>query len=774
MFRFLQIWILVLFTISSFAQRDQLAIGQWREHIPYDNANSVAIGNGLIYCGSEAGFTTYDPNNFELERFTTINGLSDIGIQMLEFGEYSKTLLVAYKNGNIDLVKGDDITNISFIKNADIIGDKSIYNIRFDKELAYLSCGFGIVVLNVDRHEIKDTYYPDSSSLKVNDVYLHHKENIIFAATENGIYQGNLDQNLSDFNNWSKTPNLPAGNYTLVDYFANYLLFNQTTSVFDSNLIWGILDGIDTARIMIELKMGENNHFQVGEHDLTISKNYNIYRFDENLELIANIYTYDESESQLMRPSETIFKKNKYWIADRKFGLAEFYYPGVYFFRTPNGPNTVSINHMDILNGSIWTTSGILSASYRSSSNLPEFNLYQSLNWTGKDKENDEKLKDLYGFIKIQVNPNDNSQVFSGSWDNGLIEFRNGEVFELYNNQNAEKHSLSPVPGLDLIRIGGLDFDNEGNLWIGNSETPYALSKLQPSTMTWESYYLGNIVDEYSIVGDVLVTQNNHKWILLNRHNKIIVFDENRPTNDRTRVLTATEGSGNIPGGTIHCLAEDESGSIWIGTDEGPAVFYNPSSVFESNIEAQRIFVQQDGQTQVLLETENIRTIAIDGANRKWFGSTNSGAYLMSSDGTQEINHFTVQNSPLFSDDIKHINIDQMNGEVYFCTSDGLISYRGTATMGGEDFGDVQVYPNPVPQGYSGLIAINGLAQNSNVKITDVNGILVYETASNGGQAIWDGRSLTGNKAKNGVYLIFSTNTSGESQNVSKILFLNN
>ena len=146
----------------------------------------------------------------------------------------------------------------------------------------------------------------------------------------------------------------------------------------------------------------------------------------------------------------------------------------------------------------------------------------------------------------------------------------------------------------------------------------------------------------------------------------------------------------------------------------------------------------------------------------------------MSADGTQEIEHFTQKNSPLFSDDIKYIDIDHENGEVYFCTSEGMISYRGTATEGGSDFGDVQVYPNPVPQGYSGVIAIKGLAQNANVKITDVNGILVYETTSYGGQATWDGRSLSGNKAKNGVYLVFSTNTSGETQDVSKFLFLNN
>ena len=252
-------------------------------------------------------------------------------------------------------------------------------------------------------------------------------------------------------------------------------------------------------------------------------------------------------------------------------------------------------------------------------------------------------------------------------------------------------------------------------------------------------FNFGSLVDKQTIVGEVIVAQNGYKWIVLNRagtNNRIIVFDDNgtieQTSDDSFTVLSTNEGQGSIPGSIVHCIDQDLSGSMWIGTNEGPAVFYSPDFVFESQQNAQRIFIQQDGQTQILLETEDIKSIKTDGADRKWFGTSNSGAYLMSEDATQEVSHFTEDNSPLFSDEVNDIAIDHSNGEVYFCTSAGLISYKGTATVGGSEFNNVQVFPNPVQQDYTGPIAIKGLAQNANVKITDVNGILVYETTANG------------------------------------------
>ncbi|MCK7537537.1 MAG: hypothetical protein MZV63_44570 [Marinilabiliales bacterium] len=199
----------------------------------------------------------------------------------------------------------------------------------------------------------------------------------------------------------------------------------------------------------------------------------------------------------------------------------------------------------------------------------------------------------------------------------------------------------------------------------------------------------------------------------------------------------------------MYSIAEDLKGVIWVGTDQGIVVYYNPENVFESdNFYAQRIILTINGITQYLLKTEVVTSIALDGANRKWIGTNSSGVYLVSKDGTEELNHFTEDNSPLLSNRILDIGIDHESGEVYFATEKGLISYRGNATMGSDEFKDVYVYPNPVREDYEGDITIRGLVSDVNVKITDISGNLVYETTAEGGQATWNGKNFFGPSSK--------------------------
>ena len=220
-------------------------------------------------------------------------------------------------------------------------------------------------------------------------------------------------------------------------------------------------------------------------------------------------------------------------------------------------------------------------------------------------------------------------------------------------------------------------------------------------------------------------------------------------------------------------MAEDLVGEIWVGTDEGIGVIYSPESVFTGgNYDVQRILVEWDGYVQYLLDTESISAIAIDGANRKWIGTSNAGVFLLSEDGTEQIHHFTAENSPLLSNSISSIKINS-RGEVFFGTSNGIISYMSDATPQIPVQEDVYAYPNPVPAGYSGSIAIKNLMQDANVKITDISGNVVYETRALGGQAIWNGHSFGGDRAQTGVYLVFATNDDGSETQVAKILFIN-
>ena len=276
----------------------------------------------------------------------------------------------------------------------------------------------------------------------------------------------------------------------------------------------------------------------------------------------------------------------------------------------------------------------------------------------------------------------------------------------------------------------------------------------------------------------ILIDKEDQKWIVLsNGGGGILVYQGSTtatPSASNSKKLTVTAGNGGLPSNLVYCLAKDLDDEIWVGTDKGIAVFYSPENVFSgSNFDAQQILIEQDGNVQILLETENVLSIAVDGANRKWIGTSNSGAYLMSADGTTQIHHFDESNSPLFSNSVKSISINNETGEVYFGTTKGIISYRGTSIEGFEEFTDVFAFPNPVKHDYEGPIAIKGLMNNSTLKITDISGALVYETKSEGGQAIWYGKNFKDERVSSGVYMVFCTSEDGQQKTVTKILVIN-
>lgn len=256
-----------------------------------------------------------------------------------------------------------------------------------------------------------------------------------------------------------------------------------------------------------------------------------------------------------------------------------------------------------------------------------------------------------------------------------------------------------------------------------------------------------------------------------------MVFDDggtiDNDADDQYLKLGKGEGNGNLPNLDIFSIAKDNDGEIWVGTGEGVAVFYCPENIFSSGgCDAQQILVEQDGYVGYLFETEEVRSIAIDGANRKWVGTTN-GIWLMSESGTEELLRFNETNSYLISDYIMNIAIDDESGEVFFGTDKGIISYKSTSTVGKGVHESVYAYPNPVYENFTGTIAIKGLVDNADVKITDVSGTLIYETTALGGQAIWDGKNYNGEKAHTGVYLIWSADKDGAETNVTKLLIIN-
>jgi hypothetical protein len=246
-------------------------------------------------------------------------------------------------------------------------------------------------------------------------------------------------------------------------------------------------------------------------------------------------------------------------------------------------------------------------------------------------------------------------------------------------------------------------------------------------------------------------------------------------SDDQYRKIRLSDHDGNLLPNDIYSLAFDRDGYLWVATSEGVLISYNPDQAIDaSTFAVQRVKIPDvvEGLAAYLLQTETVTSITVDGGNRKWFGTSKSGVFLQSSDGSKELLHFNMKNSPLPSNNIMDIKIHPTSGEVFIATDKGLISYRGDATDPVEKFGKVYAFPNPVKPNYNGLISIVGLVENTTVKITDISGNLVYETQSLGGQATWDGKNLNGHRVSTGVYLIFCSDSKGEQTAVSKLLFI--
>lgn len=742
--------------------------------MPYTNTNKVAEGNNMIYCSTDNGIFYYQKSDNTINKLTKVQGLSDIGISTIGFSQNTSTLFVGYSNGNIDLVKNNSIYNISDIKRRLISGDKNINNVYFLNNYAYVSTAFGIVVLDILNKEIKETYFIGDygTTLNINDIT--SDLNYIYAATDKGIYKGEYSSNLnlSDYNNWYKMTYIPNSDsvFNSIVTFNNKLYACYDNKNHNKDTIY-VIDGYNWA--YFDSLNHTVNSISANSKNLIICNTNYIQMFDYNLNNIGEVWNYNLNPLQVKYA--IIDNNNQLWIADRNNGLV-MKNGSVFEKFIPNGPLNAKVSSISVQGNNLWAATGGKDGSWSNLWNRPEIHTFVGESWTTLNSSNTNEMSGYIDILKVIVNPSNPSQTFAASWGGGLIEFNNFDVVARYNETN------STLQDLDVwakhVRTYGLAFDENNNLWITNSQVTNAIS-VKTFDNKWYGFEYYSEINTASI-GDIIVTKNNHKWAILPRGVGLFAFNEKgtfeNASDDDTKKFQILDENKQIITNDIFSIAEDKEGQIWVGTNKGIVVYYNPENVFSSqNFYAQRIILPSaiEGQASYLLENEAVTAIVVNGANQKWIGTETSGAFLLSADGTEELHHFTADNSPLLSDNITTIAIDGISGEVYFGTDKGIISFRGTATDGSENNEQVYVFPNPVRENYTGIITITGLVTDSNVKITDISGSLVYETTSEGGQATWNGKNFEGRKVNTGIYLVFSSNKDGTKKNISKILFIN-
>jgi len=739
----------------------QIPNGSWRDHLPYTNAIQLAEVGNSIFCATDGGLFSLNKGDNNIRKYSKVSGLSDVEISAINYSENTKTLVIAYNNGNIDLVRNDSIINIPDIKRKLITGDKSIKSIFFINDDAYLATGFGIVVLDINRKEVKDTYQFGELGTKiaVNDITFDG--NFLFAATDQGIYKADINsKNLVDYNYWSRISNVPFidSSYFYVAYFGGRLLAcykNPFTNNYEVIVI------------------GDNSweKWEFGDVYCTW-----IYEHNGKLLIVSGnrVLVYDQQYNEILRV-ETRWKRhalldkdNILWIADFGKGLLKWE-SGQFEEIAPNGPAYTDVGCIVYKSGRLWVGGGNEATQYKGKGAYS----FIDERWKSYNKKVLPELSEFYNINRIAIDPSDPDHVYGGSYGFGVVEFEKGQVKDIYDEQDGV---LRPVEGFGhgYIRIMGMDYDENNDLWlcVDITENPVYVIR---SDGEWENLEFSN--DIFGIdtrLTGILATSFGQVWLLV-KNDGIFVFRENRNGTLSERFFAVKNQDSELIE-RVFSIAEDLDGNIWVGTNKGPVVYYNPVSIFEEQtVLGYQIQIPRNDGTNyadLLLENEIINTIAIDGANRKWLGTESSGVFLMSEDGKEEIHNFNQDNSPLFSNKTVSIAVNNENGEVFFGTDKGVLSFMGQATEGNEDFTDVYVYPNPVREDYEGDITITGLVTDANVKITDVSGNIVYETTALGGQAIWDGKNFSGKRVQTGVYLVFCTNEDGSKTHVTKLLFI--
>lgn len=776
--------IVLLFIFPAVWAVAQTAIGEFRAHVPMNKFLSVAVDDETVYAAANNGLFLLDKAamNDEEPQFSTwtkVDGLSDIDIVKIHYDRRNKVLIICYENGNIDMIRDDRLVNIRDVKDKSMSGSKRLESCRTFGDLAYFVYPFGIVMIDLNELVITDTWFTkrDNRQVAPTDVAVWNQK--CYVSTEEGVFSMPLSSPMiSDFSQWMKVSDwnislmapTAGGVYAVKKADAQGL--NDSLFVLSSGS-WSF-----TGKMSLSIPdlMSQGDTLAVCYWD-------GVELLDASGERLYYAYWYDDGYYPDTR--ECVPDGEDIWVADHVYGLVRLNmtYYSHRFFKAP-GPYTDYVEGLASQNGIVAVVHGSRKAStaFSPAYRHPAVSWFQNQTWEYNSSDfltYDTNMR-TYDLTTIAINPLDETEWSVASWGNGIFKCKNHRVVAHYNAANSLLDSI----GDGKTFVSGLQYDSKGNLWMTNSYSNKMLKMLEPDG-TWHAYNIttgvvSNNVNEV-VADQLLVDSHGYKWVnfprdaTYNRYHLIAFSDNGTYDNygDDRFARIDMNVAAEVSSSSVYCMAEDLDGEIWIGTDKGVKVIYYPEKVFTGNSYPRNILLEQDGYVSVLLEYEQVTAIAVDGANRKWIGTGKAGVFLMSENGQEQLLHFTEEDNPLFSNQIESICINQLTGEVFFATAKGLVSYKGTATAGFETYEDNLVYPNPVPHGYAGMVAVNGLKSNSLCKITDSSGRLVWQGYSHGGQLVWDGKDHYGNRPATGVYYVMVSDENGKEKIVTKFVFIN-
>jgi ligand-binding sensor domain-containing protein len=692
-------------------------IGTWRAHFSNDSIQQVIKGDQL-YVVAANQIIQIDAKK-EINYLNTTTGLHTIGIHKIAWHPIENQLVIAYKNSRVDILKGDQVTLIDDIQMSNLFSDKAINDLIIFNNNAYLSCNFGIVVIDLLKKEIKATYFPNNNRQTVKVLQTIIFQNKLFALTENGIWSNTVDQNST----WMLENSLGITGIKNMFVFKNQLYF------FNQQKIYPYKSNIASYQINV----GTIETISVDEDRILAGISY-----QTNGALIqlngSQSNTVIIDSTILVKPIGLLKDGNTIWVADFGKGLYEKNDQSKWFalggpLSAAYGINALSDHQLLMSYGT--DKIGLSSLNEKGWSNLTQI----------------ENIKINY-VEAVSIDPKDQS------W---WIGMGNQLIHYDPNKKTIEQSIPNPPNG----SIKSIQQKIDGTVALLKEGFGLVLKE----NNQWTSYPIQSSLNATNFK-KIVVGNNGLSWIIGPKQQGVVLFQKQN-NQGIWRQLNTGKGSGNLPSMEVTAIVEDKDGSIWVGTDNGIAIF-QCTNINEA-CDAYLPIVESNGFNGYLFQKEAIHSISIDGANRKWIG-TDNGAWLVSKDGTEVLQHFTSENSPLPNNTVLSIGIEPSEGDVFFFTKNEIISYKGNATESALVQSSIKIYPNPIAPNYDGPILIKNLVNNALVKITDINGQLMMQTRALGGQAVWNGRDQYQHKVASGIYLIFVRDDTGNEKAVGKIL----
>ena len=763
--RFLSLITSFLFAYPAVSQLSEPPVGQWREHLPYNSAIDVTAGDGKVYCATPYSLFAVTVAGNIIERSSRVTGLNETGISVVSFDQANNKLFIAYSNSNVDIIYKNNIYNVPDIKRSATAGNKNIFNIYPLGKNYYLSTGLGIIVIDGDKYEVKDSWLIGNGGNPVKTTGFTSDGTFFYAATEQGLKKISMNSsNPANYANWqtvSGSNGLSAGICKNVMTVQNRVVAEKNDSLFVQNgTAWTLLYA--DAWSFVSSNTTENK-IQLCERQLNGISRVVILNAD------GTVYRTLANVGAVSFPRKAILYNNDPWIADQFACLSHFGSSLSYEQYSLNSPQATASGELLVNNHVFYAAAGSVNESWNYQYNGDGIYSFKEGNWNNINRYRYNAIDTLLDYITIAVDKRDET-IWAGSYGGGLAHVKPGPAFEIFKQNNLGATVGDPTS----YRVAGLAFDADNNLWVSNYGSTQPL-RVRKNDGSWKNFSLPFSLFENAL-SQIIVDDNNFKWIVAPKGNGLVCFDHgtsvDNTNDDRWKKYTGGTGNGNLPNSEVLSIAKDKNGFIWAGTTDGIGVIQCPQDVFlPQGCEAIWPVVPNGNFAGYLFKGQEVRHIAVDGADRKWV-ATKSGVFLISAEGEKVIYQFTEDNSPLLSNDVKKIAIDGKTGEVYFATLKGICSFRSTATEGGEANDDVLVFPNPVPPGFTGSIGIRGLVNNAIVKITELDGRLVYQTRALGGQAVWDGRNYKGQRISSGVYLVLVNDDGRKERTATKIFFI--